>query len=94
MERVIYRVVTKDAQGRIRTRDFESLDQIGALYPQIGNDTSSTVKGLRGLPLFRGLIGPMQEGQIVRYETPEVFEQLTQDWYTAVPVTKGRGMAI
>ncbi|MBE6425066.1 MAG: hypothetical protein IJD43_05820 [Thermoguttaceae bacterium] len=94
MERVIYRVVTKDPQGLIETRDFESLEQLCALYHQVGNDTSSTVKELRGLPLFRGLIGPMQEGQIIRYETPEVFEQLTQDWYAAVPVSKGRGMAI
>ena len=40
--------------------------------------------GPRGLPVFRGLIGPMPEGKnIVRYESPEVFETLTKEWSTA-----------
>jgi hypothetical protein len=35
------------------------------------------------------LIGPMPEGDnIVRYETPEVFEQLTKEW--ALPQPKRR----
>ena len=95
MEREIYRVVTQDSNGQLLTRDFESLDEIRALYKQIGIDNCSTKKELRSLPLFRGLIGPMKEGaSIVRYESPEVFERLTQEWYAAVPIRKSRSMAI
>jgi len=39
---------------------------------------------LRGQPVFQGLIGPMPEGKnIIRYESPEVFETLTKEWSTA-----------
>ena len=51
------------------------------LHAQVGIDDCSTDLTLRGMPVFRGLIGPMPEGKgVVRYETPEVFESLTQDW--------------
>jgi hypothetical protein len=44
-------------------------------------DDCSTDLELRGMPVFRGLIGPMPEGKhIIRYETPEVFESLTKEW--------------
>jgi hypothetical protein len=30
---------------------------------------------------LRGLIGPMPEGKnVIRYESPEVFETLTKEW--------------
>jgi hypothetical protein len=46
-------------------------------------DDCSTDLDLRGLPVFRGLIGPMPEGQdVIRYESPEVFETLTKEWST------------
>ena len=91
MEREIYRIVTQDSQGQIVTRDYESLDEIRANYHQIGTDNCSTKKELRDLPLFRGLIGPMKEGaSIIRYESPEVFEKLTQEWFAAVPVKSRR----
>ena len=33
------------------------------------------------MPVFRGLVGPMPEGKnIVRYESPDVFESLTKEW--------------
>jgi hypothetical protein len=33
------------------------------------------------MPVFRGLIGPIPEGKnIVRYESPEVFETMTKEW--------------
>jgi hypothetical protein len=36
--------------------------------------------------VFRSLIGPMPEGRnIIRYETPEVFETLTKEWATPKP---------
>ena len=60
------------------------MDQIAAdlkMHTQIGIDDCSTDLSLRGMPVFRGLIGPMPEGKgIVRYESPEVFESLTKEW--------------
>mgnify|MGYP000601475372 CR=1 FL=1 len=51
---------------------------------QIGIDDCSTDLSLRGMPVFRGLIGPMPESKdVVRYETPEVFESLTKEWGVA-----------
>ena len=33
------------------------------------------------MPLFRGLIGPIPESRtVVRYETPDVFEEMTKVW--------------
>ena len=41
--------------------------------------------------MFRGLIGPMPEGKnIVRYESPEVFETLTKEWSTAKSTRRSR----
>jgi hypothetical protein len=41
--------------------------------------------------VFRGLIGPMPEGKnIIRYESPEVFETLTKDWGTSKPARRRR----
>ena len=46
-------------------------------------DDCSTDLALRGAPVFRSLVGPMPEGRnIVRYESPEVFESLTKEWAT------------
>jgi len=43
------------------------------------------------MPVFRGLIGPMPEGKnIVRYETPEVFELMTKEWATNKPRRRRR----
>jgi len=42
------------------------------------------------LPIFRGLIGPIPEGKnIIRYESPDVFEDLTKQW-SAAPLPKRR----
>ena len=54
-------------------------------------DDCSTDLSLRGLPVFRGLIGPMPDGKnIVRYETPDVFESVTKEWANAKPVRRRR----
>ncbi len=90
MEREIYRVVTQDSEGRIVTRDFESLEEIRSLYDQRGVDNCSIKKELRSKPLFTGLIGPMKEGGIIRYESPAVFERLTQQWLAATPIPQGQ----
>ena len=60
------------------------------MHRQIGIDDCSTDLGLRGLPVFRGLIGPIPESKtIIRYESPEVFESLTKEW-TATKSTRRR----
>lgn len=83
MERTI-RIVTRGTNGEIRSKDYKHTDSILKMHSQIGIDDCSTDLGLRGMPVFRGLIGPMPEGKtIVRYETPEVFETLTKEWSSA-----------
>ena len=81
MPKDTFRVVTRGADGQLRIRDYSQPDVLYRLHTQIGVDDCSTDLGLRGLPVFRGLIGPMPEGKnIIRYESPEVFEVLTKEW--------------
>ncbi len=91
-----YRVVTRGANGEIRSRDYSDAETLMELHSQIGIEDSSTDLSLRGLPVFRGLIGPMPENedkQIVRYESPEVFETLTKEWTNQKPERKTRRRA-
>jgi hypothetical protein len=75
------RIVTRGNNGELRTKDYDKPEAVLKMHTQIGVDDCSTDLSLRGLPVFRGLIGPMPEGKgIVRYETPEVFETLTKEW--------------
>lgn len=76
-----YRMVTRASDGSLRIRDFPSPEPLLQMHSQIGVDDSSADLALRGLPVFRGLIGPIPEGKnIVRYESPEVFETVTKEW--------------
>lgn len=76
-----YRVVTHGSNGEIMTRDYESEQELLLLHTQIGIEDCSTDLNLRGKPVFRGLIGPIPEGNcIARYESPDVFEMLTKEW--------------
>ncbi len=85
------RVVTRAGDGTLRIRDYPSPDSLLELHTQIGIDDCSTDQSLRGMPVFRGLIGPMPDGKdIVRYESPEVFETLTKEWSTAKPKRRTR----
>lgn len=85
MERTI-RIVTRGSNGEIRCKDYPHTDALLKMHTQIGIDDCSTDLGLRGLPVFRGLIGPMPEGKsVARYETPEVFEVLTKEWGAPAP---------
>lgn len=89
MEKNTFRVVTRGTDGEIRTRDYDSQEALLKRHSQVGVDDCSTDLGLRGLPVFRGLIGPMpEEKNIIRYETPEVFETLTKDWSVAKPTRR------
>jgi hypothetical protein len=82
-----FRVVTRGANGELRIRDYADQESLLKRHTQVGVDDCSTDLGLRGLPVFRGLIGPIPEGQnVIRYESPEVFETLTKEWgSTKVP---------
>ncbi|MFM8495879.1 MAG: hypothetical protein ACKOEM_10205 [Planctomycetia bacterium] len=78
-----WRIVTRGTDGGIVIRDFDSPEHILRSHLQIGVDDCSTDLDLRGAPVFRSLIGPMPEGtNVVRYEAPEVFEELTKEWAT------------
>lgn len=86
-----FRVVTRAADGSLRIKDFPSEEQIHNMHTQIGVDDCSTDLGLRGLPVFRGLVGPMPDGKnVIRYESPEVFETLTKEWSNAAPSRRRR----
>lgn len=79
-----FRIVTRASDGSIRVRDFPSSEPIFQLHSQIGVDDSSADLALRGLPVFRGLIGPIPEGKnVVGMEFPEVFETITKEWSNA-----------
>jgi hypothetical protein len=85
------RVVTRGSDGKLRIRDYPSAEPLQNSHVQIGVDDCSTDLGLRGLPVFKGLIGPMPEGKnVVRYESPEVFETLTKEWSTNRPSRRSR----
>src|SRR5439155_26326344 len=78
------RVVTRAGDGTLRIRDYPSTEPLLEMHSQIGIDDCSTDLSLRGLPVFRGLIGPMPEGKsVIRYELPDVFETLTKEWSSA-----------
>ncbi|MEM9589394.1 MAG: hypothetical protein AAGA03_19085 [Planctomycetota bacterium] len=86
-----FRIVTRGRDGSLLIRDYPSIDPLVQQHTQIGVDDCSTDLALRGLPVLRGLIGPMPEGKnIVRYETPEVFEALTKEWINAKPGKRTR----
>ncbi|MFT5525168.1 MAG: hypothetical protein ACI9G1_004230 [Pirellulaceae bacterium] len=86
-----YRVVTRGVDGSLRIRDYPNEEHLHKTHTQIGVDDCSTDLSLRGLPVFKGLIGPIPEGKnIIRYESPEVFETLTKEWTNAAPTRRRR----
>lgn len=94
MPKDLYRIVTRGSDGKIRIRDFEKPEQLHRMHTQVGIDDCSTDLGLRGQPVFSGLIGPMPEGKnIVRYESPDVFESLTKEWSQTKNTRRRRGHA-
>jgi hypothetical protein len=83
MAKDTWRVVVRGTDGELVTHDFNSPEELLRMHIQVGSDDCSTDLALRGAPVFRSLIGPMPEGRnIIRYETPEVFEALTKEWAT------------
>lgn len=83
MAKRTWRIVTRDGNGELVIRDFDSPEPILRAHVQVGIDDCSTDLELRGAPVFRSLVGPMPEGaDVIRYETPDVFEHLTKEWAT------------
>jgi len=81
MSEKVIRVVSRAPDGSIRTKEYENINELCSLHEQIGIDDCSTDLGLRGFPLFRGLIGPIAETKSVAlYESPDVFEFMTKEW--------------
>jgi hypothetical protein len=90
----VFRVVTRAQDGSLKIRDFHSAEMILKTHSQAGIDDSSTDLDLRGMPIFKGLIGPIPEGKnIVRYESPDVFEIMTKEWATNKPRRRRRSKA-
>jgi hypothetical protein len=86
-----FRIVTRGTDGEILIRDYDSAEVIESRHAQIGVDDCSTDLDIRGLPVFRGLIGPIPEGlNVIRYESPEVFETLTKEWCVDQPKKRTR----
>ena len=84
MAKDTWRVVTQGRNGELIIHDFDKAEDIPTSHLQVGIDACSTDLELRGAPVFRSLVGPMPEGKnVIRYETPEVFEMLTKEW--AIP---------
>ncbi|QDU97149.1 hypothetical protein [Lignipirellula cremea] len=91
MPKSTFRVVTRGADGDLRITEYDSKDSLMELHMQVGIDDCSTDLSLRGLPVFRGLVGPMPDGKnIIRYETPDVFESLTKEWVASKPAKRTR----
>ena len=94
MNKQMFRVVTRGADGSLRIKDYPTEEPLLKMHSQIGVDDCSTNLSLRGLPVFRGLVGPMSDGKhVVRYESPEVFESLTKEWSQAKPARRRRRTA-
>ncbi len=95
MSKNTFRVVTRGVDGQIRIRDYDSAEDLLKRHIQIGVDDCSTNLNLRGLPVFRGLIGPIPDGKhIIRYESPEVFETLTKEWVNLKPAQQQRNKVV
>lgn len=88
MDKKIYRIVTQNADGNILMEDFDSLEEVKSRYRQKGTDDCTMIRHLKKLPVFEGLIGPLPEGGIVRYESVAVFERLTPKWRSVLPVRR------
>ncbi len=87
----VYRIVTHTVDGKLRIKDYHSREDLMRLHTQVGIDDCSTDLELRGMPVFRGLIGPMPEGKnIIRYESPQVFESLTKEWSAVAAKRRSR----
>lgn len=86
-----FRIVTRGQNGQLRIKDYDDAEPLLKMHIQVGVEDCSTDLALRGMPVFRGLIGPMPEGKnVIRYESPDVFESLTKEWSTTTTKRRRR----
>ena len=77
----IYHVVFRGPNGSVEVKEYTDLKSLLRDYEQIGVEEDSYSMRLHGEPVLKGLVGPMSEGKsIVRYETAEVYPELTEVW--------------
>jgi hypothetical protein len=75
------RVITRAANGGLRSRDYSTTRVLQRWHTKIGVADFSKALGLRKLPVFRELVGPIADGKhTAQYESPEIFEMLTIEW--------------
>lgn len=71
----LYRIVSKQDNGRFKT--IETTDLSG--YEITGTHSSpSTRAELQGQPIIRGFLGPMYDGNAIRYECKASYEALSK----------------
>ncbi len=58
MAKDTFRVVTRGTDGTLHIRDYNKSEALQKMHTQIGIDDCSTDLGLRGQPVFRGLMVP------------------------------------
>ena len=61
MSKNTFRVVTRGSDGSLRIKDYPKQESLLRMHTQIGVDDCSTDLDLRGMPVFRGLVGPMPD---------------------------------
>lgn len=62
---------------------FDDMNVVAAMgvrgYEYLGENHSPAQRAeLQGAPRFKGLVGPMWDGDMIRYETPEMYEILSR----------------
>lgn len=82
-ENTIYRVVRKLESGQMFKEEFTNDNVIPALevrgFEMTGNYSNPrTREEMQGAPKFAGLLGPMFDGDAIRYESQEVYNALSQ----------------
>jgi hypothetical protein len=76
-----YRVYYLDSAGVKQKKEYKTAELLLEEYEQVGVEEDSYTLRLHGEPVLKGLIGPMSDGKsIIKYETPQVFVQETEEW--------------
>ncbi len=77
----IYRTVKQSPSGEFLYNDYKTISALLDDYHQIGVEEDSYAMRLHGEPIIRGMVGPLADGKgVVRYECPEAYAVLTEQW--------------
>lgn len=76
-----YRVVSLLKSGKFQEKDYGNTSELCDRFEQVGVEEDTYCLRLHGQPVFKGLIGPLNDGpSAIRYETPEAYAVLTEVW--------------